>query len=247
MKNKLNIKSFAAGVLATALLVPAVLYANELVTRNVIPGISINLNGSLMQLPEGEEAFIYAGRTFLPVRAVAEALGAQVDWDAATQTVYLATGDVSIDVPAVEEPAAEEPAVEEPAVEEPTVEEPAVNENEENENNEEAYVAATVVGTWAWDQGPDFLYVFNADGTGTRGVDGLFELETFFWIINGDTLHINLTPEAIGLTEAVLAEEGIDFDEIIVEEEWAFVIENNVLTITSLQVIGMEFSYILVD
>ncbi len=35
------------------------------------------------------EPFIYDGTTYLPVRAVASALGVQVDWDAETSTVYL--------------------------------------------------------------------------------------------------------------------------------------------------------------
>jgi hypothetical protein len=33
--------------------------------------------------------FIYNGTTYLPVRAVGEALGKTVDWDGATQTVYV--------------------------------------------------------------------------------------------------------------------------------------------------------------
>ncbi|MCL2401966.1 MAG: copper amine oxidase N-terminal domain-containing protein [Oscillospiraceae bacterium] len=35
------------------------------------------------------EPFIFEGTTFLPVRAVAEALGQEVDWDGATNTVYI--------------------------------------------------------------------------------------------------------------------------------------------------------------
>lgn len=35
------------------------------------------------------EPFIYNGTTYLPVRAVGEALGKEVNWDSATNTVYL--------------------------------------------------------------------------------------------------------------------------------------------------------------
>lgn len=35
------------------------------------------------------EPFVYKGTTYLPVRAVGEAIGKQVTWDGATQTVYI--------------------------------------------------------------------------------------------------------------------------------------------------------------
>jgi len=43
------------------------------------------------------EPFIYNGTTYLPVRAVGEALGEKVNWDGATQTVYIGKkpGEVS--------------------------------------------------------------------------------------------------------------------------------------------------------
>ena len=41
------------------------------------------------------EPFIYNGTTYLPVRAIGEAIGKTVTWDGATQSVYLGekTGD----------------------------------------------------------------------------------------------------------------------------------------------------------
>lgn len=55
--------------------------------------IKVTLNGSPVDLrgSEGEsvEPFIIDGTTYLPVRAVAGALGLDVDWDAATHTVVL--------------------------------------------------------------------------------------------------------------------------------------------------------------
>lgn len=38
------------------------------------------------------EPFIYNGTTYLPVRAVGEALGKEVDWDGKNQTVYVGEG-----------------------------------------------------------------------------------------------------------------------------------------------------------
>ena len=41
------------------------------------------------QLSTSKEPFTYNGTTYLPVRAVAEAVGKDVTWDGATKTVYL--------------------------------------------------------------------------------------------------------------------------------------------------------------
>ena len=52
----------------------------------VIDGATItpkDANGSTV------EPFIYNGTTYLPVRAVGNALGKQVSWDGKTKTVYL--------------------------------------------------------------------------------------------------------------------------------------------------------------
>ncbi len=47
------------------------------------------------QLSTSKEPFTYNGTTYLPVRAVAEAVGKDVTWDGATKTVYL--GEVPAD------------------------------------------------------------------------------------------------------------------------------------------------------
>lgn len=41
------------------------------------------------QLSTSKEPFTYEGTTYLPIRAVAEAVGKDVTWDGATKTVYL--------------------------------------------------------------------------------------------------------------------------------------------------------------
>jgi len=55
-----------------------------LVTFN---NIRIVANGT--QIQTAYEPFIHEGRTYLPVRAVAEALGVDVQWDGSTNTVYI--------------------------------------------------------------------------------------------------------------------------------------------------------------
>ena len=49
--------------------------------------IKIMIDGK--QLNTSKEPFTYNGTTYLPVRAVAEAVGKDVTWDGATKTVYL--------------------------------------------------------------------------------------------------------------------------------------------------------------
>ncbi|MCL2392208.1 MAG: hypothetical protein FWC66_06300 [Oscillospiraceae bacterium] len=77
-----------------------------------------------------------------------------------------------------------------------------------------------LVGTWSWDMDDSYTYVFNADGTGTRGFTGA--TETFVWSTDDDLLVIGL-------------------------EQWTFTISDGVFTIDSRQVAGMTFSYNRVD
>ena len=77
-----------------------------------------------------------------------------------------------------------------------------------------------LVGTWAWDGGPAYLYVFNEDGTGTRGFPG--QIEQLYWYAYDDHL---------------LMETGIGL------ESWTFVIDDDVLTIDSRQA-NLTWSYI---
>jgi hypothetical protein len=59
------------------------------VTRQITCGIRINLNGQPMQLAADSQPFVMDGRTFLPVRAISEAVGMPVDFDSGTNTVFL--------------------------------------------------------------------------------------------------------------------------------------------------------------
>lgn len=101
MKNilkKLQIKGFVSGVLFVLLLSTATVWAASR-TENInitFSGIRVNVNGSVTALTDAAgntvEPFIWDGTTYLPVRAVADALGVDVRWDGNTSTVYLTNG-----------------------------------------------------------------------------------------------------------------------------------------------------------
>lgn len=100
MKNTL--KGYLIGVLSTILLIGSVCYASsgtktiEAFYNNIkiyVDGVKIDpkdANGNTV------EPFIYNGTTYLPVRAIGEAIGKTVSWDGATQSVYIGEkpGDV---------------------------------------------------------------------------------------------------------------------------------------------------------
>jgi len=86
---KLQIKGFAAGVLVTVLLSGTLLVTAQTVTREIVYGVRVNLNGQLLQFDADSQPFTMGGRTFLPVRALADALELPVDFNPATNTVYL--------------------------------------------------------------------------------------------------------------------------------------------------------------
>ncbi len=88
MKFLKGILLFAAGVItATTVSVMA-----EQVTKTInvfYRDIKIYADGNLVNTSNGNEAFIYNGTTYLPVRAVGEAFNKSVDWDAENSAVYL--------------------------------------------------------------------------------------------------------------------------------------------------------------
>ena len=51
-----------------------------------------------LKLESDVEPFIENGRTLVPMRAIFEALGADVSWDDATKTVYIKSPDASLDI-----------------------------------------------------------------------------------------------------------------------------------------------------
>lgn len=57
-------------------------------------GVSVQVNGKNVTFPNASPAVIN-GRTMVPMRAVLETLGAEVDYDGETKTVQAKLGDVS--------------------------------------------------------------------------------------------------------------------------------------------------------
>jgi len=78
-----------------------------------------------------------------------------------------------------------------------------------------------IVGTWEWTESELYIYIFNADGEGSRGMSPM--IQQFSWAIC-DAGHLSMT---FGNNT----------------EHWYMQIVNNVLTITSRQVANMQHSY----
>lgn len=78
-------------VFALASTVSAV--ANTIQTNITYRDIKITLNGGTVNTKDATgksvEPFIMGGTTYLPIRAIAEALGLEVKWDGTTNTVLL--------------------------------------------------------------------------------------------------------------------------------------------------------------
>ena len=95
MKKTRTARTFLAGVLVTLLVVamipPALAAAGKTVT--IWPGINVYIDDQKLDAKDVNgkpvEIFTYNGTTYLPVRAIAEALGKNVQWDGKTQSVYI--------------------------------------------------------------------------------------------------------------------------------------------------------------
>lgn len=108
MKNGKKLPSFIAGMVTMALIcmlcVPALAANNTQTLQNVrVGGINIVVDGQTIHPTDanGKEVspLIYNGTTYLPVRAVASALGKAVYWDGPTYTVYLGEMSGTLEYP----------------------------------------------------------------------------------------------------------------------------------------------------
>jgi len=61
-------------------------------THQLTFGVAVSYNGEIQHFEEDMRPFIIDGRTFLPVRAIADIAGLDVDFDGATNTVLLTSG-----------------------------------------------------------------------------------------------------------------------------------------------------------
>lgn len=101
MKEKL--KGIVLGIIIGTMLVPTVFATIGTVTKELsYNDIKITLNDQKLTPTDANgnyvEPFIIEGTTYLPVRAVANALGLNVDWDGTTKTVLLKEKSDAVDV-----------------------------------------------------------------------------------------------------------------------------------------------------
>ncbi len=84
-------------VMVLGLTVSANAAAPEMVTVQLSSNITVKLNGEIQTMTDvnGNPVYpvLYGGTTYLPIRAVGNMLGLDVDWDGATQTVLLEKAD----------------------------------------------------------------------------------------------------------------------------------------------------------
>ena len=91
MKTKERMKGFVVGFALATILSATAVFAVNTTTLEVIHGVNVVINGDTITFDSGNSPFIAAGHTFLPLRAIADALNIPVYWDAATATAYLGT------------------------------------------------------------------------------------------------------------------------------------------------------------
>jgi len=89
--NKERIKGIVVGFLLCALLSTSVMVmaTPRTETRQITYGVRVNFNGQLVQFNADNQPFVMGGRTFLPLRAMADLLGLPVDFNPATNTAYV--------------------------------------------------------------------------------------------------------------------------------------------------------------
>jgi len=86
---------------------------------------------------------------------------------------------------------------------------------------------SNLVGTWEWEFLDEWTYIFNADGTGSRGIPGV-DFESFSWSTAGDRLNINRDSAPSGE---------------ISNERWTYTLSGNRLTLHSQQDSSMLYNY----
>ena len=92
-------KGFGSGLVLTVLIAALCVTATATSKRSiqVEDGIGITLNGARFTPRDADgkqvSAFLYNGTTYVPVRAISEAMGMDVSFNSATRTVVLTTAD----------------------------------------------------------------------------------------------------------------------------------------------------------
>lgn len=101
---KLNLKSllcgFMAGIMAMCA-VPTIAKDIQTSINVTYRNIKIYADGNLVNTSNSNEAFIYNGTTYLPVKAVGEAFNKAVNWDGKNSAVYIGTQPSNMSQPTV--------------------------------------------------------------------------------------------------------------------------------------------------
>ncbi len=101
---KFNVKSGLCGFMAGVTVmcaVPAVAKDIQTTISVAYKNIKIYADGNLVNTSDSNEAFIYNGTTYLPVRAVGEAFNKAVNWDGKNSAVYIGAQPASMEQPTV--------------------------------------------------------------------------------------------------------------------------------------------------
>jgi len=85
-----GVKGFVLGIVVILTLSATVVAANP-VMRELVFGVGVSFNGQMQEFNYASRPFVIDGTTFLPVRAIADMVGLEVDFNEATNTVLLTT------------------------------------------------------------------------------------------------------------------------------------------------------------
>lgn len=86
MKKSPVLSVFLAMMMLSSLWTAAASAATTTIKTKTQP-VQLKFDGQSLKLPEGQYAFIYEGRTYVPIRYISYALQKTVNWDGATATV----------------------------------------------------------------------------------------------------------------------------------------------------------------
>jgi hypothetical protein len=101
--SKERIKGIIIGFILCAVLSASIMIVGaETAARNIIYGVGVILNGQQVHFDRDSRPFTMDGRTFLPLRTLAEMLDLPVDFDPVTNTAIL--GYANVDVPTAASP-----------------------------------------------------------------------------------------------------------------------------------------------
>lgn len=102
---KFSFKSFCAGILCSSMIFSCGVTAYAAYKKTATldyPGIKIVVNGQQVTPTNASgkavEPFAIDGTTYLPVRAVSNSLGMNVDWNAATKSVVITSNNIASDL-----------------------------------------------------------------------------------------------------------------------------------------------------